>query len=232
MNNIDYTNIYGTSEYNDYLEKYFLNIEKEEFLDDEERIVISDELVLVHREYVEQKGNRCISMSRNILHKNGKIIHNYITADGHHKPYTKIINHSNGHRYYPFNVDLYGISYIDIDTLEMYNYIPRGICADSSVLCGESFIVTNLFYDISTDLIAYEGCYWAATSDVMAGDFSDPLNFNPHLISIHKLLDSEYEEFDDVDFEKWGEDSLFVRVDDTVREVPLSGITEKIRAIN
>lgn len=232
MNNkekFDYTNIYGTSEYNEYLEKHFMHIEDEKYFVEEEIIGIMDGFTLVRRNYyMQEEGIRHTFMSRNLFQKNGETLYSFITADGHQRSYDKLIHHRNGHRYYPFHTDLYGISYIDADTLEVYNYIPRGYENKYGGVCGESFIITNIFYDCNTDLIAYEGCYWAATSDVMVGDFTDPLNFDPHLISVHELIDSEYEEFDDVDFHSWNKETLSVKIDcDRIISVDLNNFLKK-----
>ena len=64
------------------------------------------------------------------------------------------------------------ISYLDLDTLEVYNYIPEGYQHDCEILLGESFIITDIHYDRESGLIAYGGCYWAGPPNVMVGDFS------------------------------------------------------------
>ena len=77
--------------------------------------------------------------------------------------------------------------------------------------------------------MAYEGCYWAGTSDVMVGDLTNPMDFNPKLISIHEIVDPEYEDLDDVDFYEWKEESLSVKLDiKEVREIGIQEIFEKI----
>ena len=141
-----------------------------------------------------------------------KCLYEFTSIDEHHNPFQEWIHHSNGHRYYPFHISLYGISYLDIDTLEVFHYIPRGYDNDYGAPNGESFIITDIHYDPQSDLIAYGGCYWAGTSDVMVGVFRDPMQFDPHLCSVHEILDPEYEELDDVDFDKW-DDGLLVKAD-------------------
>ena len=171
------------------------------------------------------EGIRHIFMSRNYLKKDGTIIYSYISIDGHHNPYKKLVHHKNGHRYYPHHIDLYGISYIDIDTLEVFHYIPKGHDSAYDSYCGESFIITGIYYDIHTNLVAYEGCYWAGTSDVMVGDLTNPLGFNPRLISIHEIVDPEYEDLDDVDFYEWKEESLSVKLDGKeIRDIDIQEI--------
>lgn len=223
---IDYTNVYVTDKYKD-LVKQYLYLENEKYFEEEKVVQITDEFSLVEKSYLHADGIRQICLSRNFLQRNGKTIYSYLSIDGHHNSYKELIYHRNGHRYYPYHVDLYGISYIDVDTLEKYNYIPRGYDNNYGVVCGESFIITNLYYDPNTNLVAYEGCYWAGTFDVMVGDLTHPLNFNPHLVSVHEWLDPEYEEFEfgDIDFEKWNENSLTVKIDSNeFRDVKLNSL--------
>lgn len=125
-----------------------------------------------------------------------------------------IIRHSNGHRYFPFHIDLYGISYLDVDSGEVYHYIPEGYEHDADYDFGESFIITDIHYDPRTNLIAYGGCYWAGPCEVMVGDFSDPLNFDPYLISTTKFIDPEYDECWEIDFVRFEENGIVVRNDD------------------
>lgn len=127
--------------------------------------------------------------------------------------YFDIIHHKNGHRYFPFHIDLYGLSVLDLDTREVFHYIPEGYNHDISQYCGESFIITDVHYDAQTNMIAYGGCYWAGPNDVMTGDFSDPLNFDPHLVDLHELIDLDWEKFDDIDFARFEDGKLIVSAD-------------------
>lgn len=90
---------------------------------------------------------------------------------------------------------------------------------------GESFIVTKVLYDPATDLVAYEGCYWAGPSDVMVGKLDDPLNFDPHLISINKMIDPESDECYEIDFGSWEADGITVKVEDAgTRKISLEDL--------
>ncbi len=122
-----------------------------------------------------------------------------------------IIRHSDGRRYFPFHIDLYGISYLDVDSGRVYHYIPEGYEHDAEWDIGESFIVTDVHYDPRTNLIAYGGCVWAGPSDVMVGDFSEPLNFDPYLVSANGFIDPEYEECWDINFVRFEENGIVVR---------------------
>ena len=153
-------------------------------------------------------------MAKAELRRGGECIFRYTCIDLHDRYRKELIHHSNGHRYYPFHTDLYGISYIDVDTLEVYNYIPIGRYHTYDAVCGESFIIISVHYNPKTDLVAYEGCIWAGPSDVMVGDLSDPLNFDPHLFSIHDIIDPDYEECSDIDFVCWTDEGIEVMVDE------------------
>lgn len=119
-----------------------------------------------------------------------------------------VIRHSNGKEYFLFKEDLYGLSVLDIEDQKTYHYIPAGYQHDRSYPCGESFIITDIHYDTTTDLIALGGCFWAGPGDVMVGDFSDPMNYNPRYINIHYIIDPEYDEVDNIDFVKWEKEEL------------------------
>lgn len=217
-NGFDYTNIYGTEEYENWVQK-FMYAESEEYFQEEDVVSLPDGYELCVKEYMHSSEYAIHAyFNRYELRKDGKCVYEYISEDGHHRPYNNFIYHSNGHRYYPFHISLYGISYIDVDTLEVFNYIPRGYDNSYGAPNGESFIITNVHYDPCTDLIAYEGCYWAGTGDIMAGVLTDPMNFDPHLCSIYEILYPEYEEIDDISFEKW-DNGLYVKTDNGTTEM-------------
>lgn len=171
------------------------------------------------------------SLQRCVLLKNGEQVYQWANSDNSN-PYTffDFIHHSDGHRYFPFHVDLYGISYLDLDSGEVYHYIPEGYRHPVEWTFGESFIVTGVHYDKASNLVAYEGCYWGGPGDVMVGDLSKPLKFDPHLISIHEILDPDWEEIDDVDHGRFEGNKLIVKCDrNTEREVAIDMLFQKIR---
>ena len=209
----DYTNVFGTPEYL----KMTVNqsyVFDGKYFKEEEITQLPDGISFCERKYIHEsdqsvhaRGTKCE------LSKDDKCVYSFTTCDDHHRAYREFIMHSNGHRYYPFHIDLYGISYIDVDTLEVFNYVPRGYDNSFGMPNGESFIVTDVHYDPVSDLIAYGGCYWAGTSDVMVGKFEDPLDFDPHLISTDTIIDPEDEAYNEVDFVSWDEDGITVKFD-------------------
>lgn len=228
---MSYRNLYGTPELNAANES-MLYAETDKYLKESETVELSDNYTLESRSYSDiSKGCLNAALFKNTLKKDERDIFSWRSFDGHHRPFAEFIYHSNGHRYYPFYVDLYGICYLDIDTLESFCYVPEGLEHDCSYPCGESFIVTDIHYNKSCDLVAYGGCYWACPSDVMIGDLSDPLCYDPHLIDVHELgLDSDYDDCFDFDFVRWTDSALVVK-DDNGKEYEIS-IDEIKRTLN
>ena len=208
----DYTNVYGTPKYLEMEEKCSYVFDERYFFE-EDVTELPDGFSLYERGYM-HKSDHAIHVhgTKCELRKGGKCIYTYRSYDNHRSPYKEFIIHSNGHRYYAFHVDLYGISYIDVDTLEVFNYIPRGYDNQYGMPYGESFIVNKVHYNPASNLVAYEGCYWADTSDVMIGKLDNPLSFDPHLISVNAIIDPEYEEGYDVDFGNWDMDGITVKM--------------------
>lgn len=186
---------------------------------------------------IEKKGPQYevvkASLRRCELLKDGKPVYNWADTDNSNpRAGFNFVHHSNGHIYFPFHINLYGISYLDLETGEVYHYIPEGLSHNADWMLGESFIVTDVNYDSKTNLVAYNGCYWACPSDVMVGDLSDPLNFDPHLVSVNSIIDPESDECYDTDFVNFGSGKLIVKCDDTVEhEISYGLLREKIKAI-
>ncbi len=166
----------------------------------EESYVLSDEYSLKVMAYGEKTAEfyKCSLIEI----KSGMTVYEY-EQSCHVKFITKIIRHNNGHKYYMFHTDLYNIRYIDIDTLEVY-CIPED---------DKYFVITDVFYDSASDLIAYDGIYPPCPDNVMAGDFSNPFDFNPHLISMRDIIDPEYDVYDEISFKEWKNGRLYVWCD-------------------
>lgn len=212
-------------------------VECDKYFTEEETHELEDGFTLNIKSYadIEEKSPQYnvmrASLQRCELFRNGEPFYRWANTDSSN-PHTffDFVYHSNGHRYFPFHVELYGISYLDLDSGEVYHYIPEGYQHPAEWTFGESFIVTGVYYDKETDLIAYEGCYWGGPSDVMAGDFSEPLNYDPHLVSVHEIIDPDYEELDDIDFARFENGELVVKCDrKTEKSVSCTCLFEKIK---
>lgn len=209
-------------------------VESSEYFYDEEDIELPEGYSLNVKSYSDRDENVCKAVLDVCeLTKNGEHVFSYRCTYNHTIPCKGLIYHSNGHKYLPFQVDLYGISYLNLDSGEVYHYIPEGFPHDIDQYCGESFIITDIHYDPQSDLIAYGGCYWADLYNVMVGDFSEPLNYNPHLISVREIIDPENDEGWEFDFVRFEDGKLIVKNDDN-REfsVDLAEIKAKIKALS
>lgn len=227
---MSYRNMYGTEEYNRYINKikYVLD---EKYFTERKSYKLPEDYTLETAVYADiEKQVVKAAMVKCALKKSGKTVYEYLSSDDHVKPFTEFFTHRNGHRYYPFHIALYGISYLELDTLKVNNYIPEGFQHEYDYPFGESFIITDLHYDINTGMIAYGGCYWAGTADVMSGIFDDPMNFAPRLISLHAVIDPEYEIYDDIDFERWEGNAIVVKADGKPISVNINEITDRLEA--
>lgn len=211
-----YKNVFGTKEYEEYLEPYKYVFD-DRYMGDISAVSLPDGYSAAitpycHRIQKDKQYMQSITMSRTSLIKNDRVIFDLERSDSN-IPFDKLIIHSSGHRYYPFKMSLYGMSFCDIDSGEIYHYIPQGYDNTYGAPHGESFIICDMHYDKASDLIAYEGCYWAHYYDVMAGDLSEVIPYSPYLVSIHKLIDPEYEVYYDIDFVRWDNDALIVNAE-------------------
>ena len=217
MDRFSYKNVYNSEKHKKFMDSKRYVID-DEFLYKAGNCELSEGFSVEYSIYsdTEQKDKQYSitkAVASKIILKNAdKKVYEYYCFNSYSCGFNDIIHHKNGHRYYAFHVDLYGISYLDVDTLEVYNYIPEGYEHNNEYMCGESFIITDVHYDMESNLIAYGGCYWAAPYEVMVGDFSDPLNFNPHLVSLRNISDPEYN-YDDIDFKEWKDGRLYILCD-------------------
>lgn len=210
MNRFSYKNVYNSEKHKNFMDGQLYVID-DRFLDETEIYELPDGFSVEWKIYIDNEHRT--EVQKITLRNSDKVIYEYCCFYGHNFVFKDIIHHRNGHRYYPFHVDLYGISYLDVDTLEVYHYIPEGFEHNEEYRCGESFIITDIDYDRESNLIAYGGCYWAFPYDVMVGDFSEPLNFNPHLVNMHGILDPKSDFCDDIDFKEWKDNRLYVLCD-------------------
>lgn len=234
---MSYRNIYGTEEYQKYTDELSY-IEDEKYFDESEIIELPDGYSLEVKSYanIEEKEKGYAVNHGRIdkcrLEKSGETIYEFRSYYNHPCKFKEFIDHSNGHRYFPFHIDLYGISYLDLDTRQVFHYLPEGRSHDCDSLFGESFIITDIHYDRESDLIAYGGCFWACPNGVMVGRFSDPLNFDPHLVDIHTYFDPEYDEVDDVDFKEWRDGRLYVMCDKQEKSISVQELIDLINKNN
>jgi len=104
----------------------------------------------------------------------------------HYRSFFRYIEHANGNEYLLFAIDLYGYSILNLNTLEVYHYMPEEV-----LIGGETFIWSKAFYS-GTNKIAVEGCYWACDNEFEIYDFSEPERLPYQLLVKHEDLEPEY----------------------------------------
>lgn len=225
---MSYRNLYGTEEYQKAIDGQRYVLDKKYFVNNEE-FSLPDGYSIETALYQDiTQYTFKARLQKCILKKSGKAIYEYLCTYVHGARFKDFILHSNGRKYFPFHVDLYGISYLDMDSLEVYHYVPEGYTHDFIYSSGESFIVTDIHYDKNTDLIAYGGCYWAGPSGVMVGDFAEPLNFDPKLFDIGKIVDPDSEGYE-IDFKQWQNSMLVVTVEGEEKKISVEEIIKAIK---
>jgi len=152
----------------------------------------------VIEEYKSEQNGEYVYCARNIVFdESGAQIHEYMNIY-HHPFFCDLIKHVNGKSYLFYKEDLYGYGVYDLEEKKAFSYFPT-----HSWHRGETFIATNLYYNEKNNIMAAEGCYWACPSETFLFRINDPLKiFDSHL-SLHLLLDKEYDKYDDICFSGW-----------------------------
>ena len=117
----------------------------------------------------------------------------------------KLIHHSNGNDYFVFDEDLYGYSVLDLKTLECMHYLPAESYREPPEASEETFLWCDCFYNPQTDLLAVEGCYWAAPYGVIVVDFRRPMiAAEPgQWTDVYEIHREAYPDLSEISFEKW-----------------------------
>ena len=140
------------------------------------------------------------------LYKDNKFLHEWINI-GASTLHLNIFKHSNGHKYLIYNIDLYGYSVLELDTLKNINYLPYesyNYGADFE----ETFIFCDAHYNEYNDCLAVDGCFWSAPYSIMLLDFKEPLK----IIEANKWIDIndviEKGQYYNIDFESFNKDDI------------------------
>ena len=143
------------------------------------------------------------------LFKDDQLVFEWKNMDGHSRM-ASIIHHSNKKNYFVFAEALYGYSVLDLASLQCIHYIPAESYGKYPEEFEETFIWYNCFYNPVNDLLAVEGCFWAAPGDVIVLDFKDPMTpvETKNWFSIYDRCGKDCHDLDDVDFDSWEGDTL------------------------
>lgn len=108
------------------------------------------------------------------LFKNDELIFEWKNIDGHSRM-AKIIEHSDGNKYFIFDEALYGYSVLNMNNMESVHYIPSKSYRECADAFQETFIWCEPHYDKASNLLAVEGCIWAEPYSIIVLDFSNPM---------------------------------------------------------
>ena len=200
---IDMTNIAYTEEYNTYLNEYKAIFDDANYKETE-IIDLSSEYSMEIISYSGSINGRNLTASENILKDHsGKETYRFRNMDTG-GDFRKLITHSNGRQYLIHKTDLYGYGVFDLALGKEFRHIPKG---------PESFIWTDVDYNPSNNKLVVSGCFWACPYGTHILDFTNPMT-ETDWIDVQRIVDEDYEKYDDVDFSGWDGDMIILKVYD------------------
>jgi hypothetical protein len=115
-----------------------------------------------------------------------------------------------------YKEDLYGYSVFEVDSKKSFNYYPAATYKKQI----ETFIGTDIHYNKNNNVFAVGGCYWACPGDVFLIKINNPMEQFTGIINIHEIIDPGYEKYDDIDFEKWENNDIKLKIEDNQQPRP------------
>ncbi len=135
------------------------------------------------------KAKGYFAYTRFLFFKSGKEIGRF-TRNYHASSY-KFFKHSNGNRYFVGGFDYQGYTIINLDDETINHYLPKGATKG----CG--WCPTEWKdYDVDSNELDVEGCYWGAEFEVRTYDLSEP-EILPWKLLAEETVDQDLDEEDD-----------------------------------
>jgi hypothetical protein len=201
---IDINNIAYSPEYMDYRNKIINEAYNEKFKTGEE--TFEDDSLKIISEYYRTNGNE--HCSKNKIYKSNNLVHEYFNLY-HQDFFCEYIKYSNGMDYIFYKEDLYGYSVFEVNTKNVFNYYPKATFSGKE----ETFIGTDIHYNINNNIFAVGGCYWACPSDVFLIKIDNPMEQFSGLINMREIIDPGYNKYDDIDFIGWENSNIILEVE-------------------
>ncbi|MDR2478869.1 MAG: hypothetical protein LBD48_06095 [Treponema sp.] len=209
---IDLANAAYSPEYMDYRNEIIIAAYNEKYKTGEE--TFEDNFIKVIHEYY-CTSNKKYYCENSKIYKNNSLLHEYFNLDDSVGFFCEYIKYSNGQDYIFYKEDLYGYSVFEVTTKNIFNYYPRATFKDKE----ETFIGTDIHYNINNNIFAAGGCYWACPSDVFLVKADNPMEQFSELINIHEIIGFG----NNIDFAGWNNNDIVLKIDDEKR----INITEK-----
>jgi len=200
----DLSNVAYTDEYLDKREvKIAAVIRPENITDTAEELAEQGHSQAVIRYEAVHDGLRYSCSHNKVYNPNKLLIHEYISLYSH--SFCTPITHSNGRQYLVYKEDLCGYSVLDIESKGAFRYIPA-----ESLHGGETFIITNISYNPSTDIVVAGGYYWAYPSGTFLLEIKDPMKQFSRYLDFHSILGG-FDKYDDIDFQGWADTNILLK---------------------
>ena len=180
---------------------------------DDERILLPDGFSAELRRYVGQLGGWRQSLCEGfLLDACGRTQHTWRTV-GDEGAFASLFRHSNGRHIFVYRTALYGYAVLEVESGRAMTYLPACADADSPVGFDETFIWTSAAYSAADDLLAVDGCFWAAPYTTIVLDFTDPLRPQraDRWLDVSRLLFSPGDDIGDVAYDRWADGKLWLR---------------------
>jgi len=142
------------------------------------------------------------------IYKNNILLHEFYNLYDN-SFFCEYIKYSNGLDYIFYKEDLYGYSVFEINSKKTFNYYPIATFKGNA----ETFIGTDIHYNINNNIFAVGGCYWACPNDVLLLKIDDPMKQFTGLLNLHYIIDPEYEKYDDIEFVNWEKNDIILKLE-------------------
>jgi hypothetical protein len=138
-----------------------------------------------------------------IYSRNNKLLHEYFNVYDQNL-FCEYIKYNNGLDYIFYKEDLYGYSVFEVNTKKVFNYYPLATFNE----VAETFIGTNIHYNVHNNIFAVEGCYWACPWDIFLFKLDNPMERFTEILNIRELIDPGYKKYNNIDFVGWENNNI------------------------
>jgi hypothetical protein len=207
---IDISNVAYSPEYIDYRNAKINDTYHQKYKIDE-KILDKGNIKIISEYYkntsLEVKGYRIPGCINNKIYRNEILLHEYINIYDD-KFLCEYIKYNNGLDYLIYREDLYGYSVCEIGTKNTFEYFPK--CSFVEPF-SETFIGTNIHYNVNNNIFAVEGCYWACPFDVFLIKTNNIMEQFIGLLNIHYIIEKKKKKYDEISFVKWENNDIILK---------------------
>jgi hypothetical protein len=202
---IDISNVAYSPEYMDYRNKIINETYNEKYKTGEE--TFEDDYIKIISEHYCTKDKQYYC-ENNKIYKDNNLLHEYFNIDDSCF-FCEYVRYSNNTDYIFYREDLYGYSVFEVNTKKVFNYYPKATFKDKQ----ETFIGTDIHYNIHNNIFAVGGCYWACPYDTFLIKIDNPMERFNGLINIREIIDPGYKKYDDIDFVEWENNDIVLKIE-------------------